>query len=96
VVLQANTSITRYNYTLIAHYELTPKGSTDPIKSGDLTTFAAYNVAAAPFLYATVTAQRDAHNRAANEIAERLRIELAVYLRSQQAPQSASAVSPPQ
>ena len=95
VVLQANTSITRYNYTLVAHYELTPKGSTDPIKTGDLTTFAAYNVAAAPFLYATVTAQRDAHNRAANDIAERLRIELAVYLRTA-ATQSVSTVSPPQ
>lgn len=95
VVLQANTSITRYNYTLIAHYELTPKGSTDTIKTGDLTAFAAYNVAAAPFLYATVTAQRDAHNRAANDIAERLRIELAVYLRTLQTPQSAAAVSPP-
>jgi LPS-assembly lipoprotein len=82
VVLQANTSITRYNYTLTAHYELTPKGTTDVAKSGDLTAFAAYNVAAAPFLYATVTAQRDAHNRAANDIAERLRTQLAVYLRT--------------
>jgi LPS-assembly lipoprotein len=93
VVLQANTSITRYNYTLTAHYELTPKGSTDTVKMGDLTAFAAYNVAAAPFLYATATAQRDAHNRAADDIAERLRTELAVYLRTA-ADQSPSASAP--
>ena len=43
--------------------------------------FAAYNVAASPYLYSTVAAQRDAKNRAANDIAERIRIELAVYLR---------------
>lgn len=81
VVLQANTSITRYNYTLQAHYELMPRGDTAAVKMGDLTAFAAYNVAAAPFLYATATAQRDAKVRAANDIAERLRTEIAVYLR---------------
>src|SRR5579872_2280496 len=73
VGLQTNTNITRYNYTLRAHYELTRRGSTDILKSGDLTTLTAYNVAAAPFLYATVTAEQDAKNRAANDLAERLR-----------------------
>jgi len=81
VVFQPNTNITRYNYTLTAHYDLMPTAGTDAVKSGDVTALAAYNVAAAPFLYATVTAQRDAKNRAANEIAERIRTELAVYLR---------------
>lgn len=81
VVLQPNTAITRYNFTLRAHYDLIPKGGTESVKSGDVTAFAAYNVAAAPFLYATVTAQRDAQNRAAGDIAERIRVELAVYLR---------------
>ncbi len=88
VVLQPNTAITRYNYQLRAHYDLIPKGGTDAVKSGDVTAFAAYNVAAAPFLYATVTAQRDAQNRAASDIAERIRIDLAVYLR--QAAETAS------
>jgi LPS-assembly lipoprotein len=81
VVFQPNTNITRYNYTLTAHYDLMPAAGTDAVKSGDVTAFAAYNVAAAPYLYATVTAQRDAKNRAANEIAERVKTELAVYLR---------------
>ena len=82
VILQTNTAITRYNYTLAAHYELIPRASTQAVKTGDVTSFTAYNVAAAPYLYSTVTAQRDAKNRAANEIAERIRTQLAVYLRT--------------
>src|SRR5262245_4440398 len=81
VVFQPNTSITRYNYTLTAHYDLVAKDDSQPVKSGDVTAFAAYNVAASPYLYSTVAAQRDAKNRAANDIAERIRLELAVYLR---------------
>jgi len=81
VVFQPNTSITRYNYTLTAHYDLVARDATQPLKSGDVTSFAAYNVAASPYLYSTVAAQRDAKTRAANDIAERIRIELAVYLR---------------
>jgi LPS-assembly lipoprotein len=95
VVLQANTSITRYNYTLMAHYDLTPRGDTRPVKSGDLTAFAAYNVAAAPYLYATATAARDAKARAANDIAERLRTELAVYLRERAETAVVPASAPP-
>jgi len=82
VVLQTNTAITRYNYTLSAHYDLIPRAGTEAVKSGDVTALSAYNVAAAPFLYATVTAERDAKNRAANDLAERIRIQIAVYLRS--------------
>jgi LPS-assembly lipoprotein len=82
VVLQTNTAITRYNYTLAAHYELIPHEGTVAVKTGDVSALSAYNVAAAPFLYATVTAERDAKNRAASEIAERIRTQLAVYLRN--------------
>ena len=82
VVLQTDTAITRYNYTLSAHYELIPRASTAAVKSGDVTALSAYNVAAAPFLYATATAERDAKNRAANDIAERIRTQIAVYLRN--------------
>ncbi len=81
VALQQNTNITRYNYTLKAHYELFPRGSTSAAKTGDVTTLTAYNVAAAPYLYATVTAERDAKDRAANDLAERIRIAVAVFLR---------------
>jgi LPS-assembly lipoprotein len=83
VALQTNTNITRYNYTLKAHYELIPAGSTAPAKTGDLSALTAYNVAAAPFLYATVAAEQDAKDRAADDLAERLRVTIAVYLREQ-------------
>lgn len=81
VILQPNTAITRYNYTLTAHYDLIPRTETMPVKSGDVSSLTAYNVAAAPFLFGTVTAERDAKDRAANEIADRIRTQLAVYLR---------------
>jgi LPS-assembly lipoprotein len=79
-VLQANTAITRYNYTLTAHYDLIAHDATSAVKSGDVSALASYNVAAAPYLYATVTAERDAKDRAASEIADRIRTQLAVYL----------------
>lgn len=82
VIFQSNTSITRYNYTLTAHYDLVARDGTLPVKSGDLTSFTAYNVAAAPYLFATATAERDAKNRAATELAERIRTQVAVYLRT--------------
>jgi LPS-assembly lipoprotein len=85
VALQQNTNITRYNYTLKAHYELFRRGSTEAAKTGDVTTLTAYNVAAAPYVYATVTAERDAKDRAADDLAERIRIAVAIFLRSEAA-----------
>ena len=49
------------------------------MKSGDVTALSAYNVASSP--YATVVAERDANDRAANDVAERIRTELALYFR---------------
>ena len=79
VTLQRDATITRYNYTLIAHYELIPVGAATPIKSGDVSALSAFNVASSP--YATVIAERDAADRAAGDIADRIRTELAVYFR---------------
>jgi LPS-assembly lipoprotein len=92
VILQPNTAITRYNYTLTAHYDLIRRSETMPVKSGDVSALTAYNVASAPFLFGTVTAERDAKDRAASEIADRIRTQLAVYFR--EAP-LASAGPPP-
>jgi LPS-assembly lipoprotein len=77
VAIRPNTSITRYNYRLLAHYDLFRSGDTAAVKSGDISALAAYNVATSPF--ATVVAEEDASERAAGDIAERLRIELAVF-----------------
>src|SRR5689334_9191693 len=79
VALERNATITRFNYRLAAHYELIPASGTAPATTGDVTALSAYNVASSP--YATVVAQRDASDRAARDIAERIRTELAVFFR---------------
>lgn len=79
VALRPNATITRYNYRLFAHYDLVPAGGAAAVRSGDVTSLTAYNVASSP--YATVVAERDAADRAASDVAERLRTELAVYFR---------------
>jgi LPS-assembly lipoprotein len=80
VALRSDATITRYNYTLRAHYDLFATGATAPLKSGDVSALSAFNVASSP--YATVVAERDANDRAATDIAERIRTELAVYFHS--------------
>jgi LPS-assembly lipoprotein len=70
------TTITRYNYTLIAEYALTDaKGNV--VTKGTESTMAAYNVVGSP--YATLVAQQDAQKRAAEDIAYRLRTTLGVF-----------------
>ena len=70
------STITRYNYTLIADYVLTDrKGGV--VTKGTETTLSAYNVVSSP--YATQVAQQDAQRRAADDIAYRLRTDLGVF-----------------
>jgi hypothetical protein len=80
VILQTNTAITRYNYTLSAHYELI---SARQHASGE---DRRHHPRLRPttsrprrFCIPPLPAQRDAKNRAANDIAERLRTQIAVY-----------------
>ena len=78
VALRNDAAITRYNDTLDASYVLTDlAGAT--ITSGSQTSLSAYNVANSP--YATLTAQRDSSKRAAQDIAQRIQIELAAFFR---------------
>ena len=64
-------------------------GDTAPVTSGDVSALAAYNVASSP--YATVVAEQDAGDRAAGDIAERMRVELAVFFLAE-APSLASTL----
>jgi LPS-assembly lipoprotein len=76
VAVQNDAAITRYNDTLTVEYELTDiKGAlvTKGVESG----ISAYNVVTSP--YATLTAQQDSDMRAAQDIAYRIRTDLAVY-----------------
>lgn len=78
LALRNDASITRYNDTLDASYVLTDmEGAT--VTTGSQTSLSAYNVAASP--YATLAAQRDSSKRAAQDIAQRIQIDLAAYFR---------------
>jgi LPS-assembly lipoprotein len=78
VALQNDATITRYNDTLTVNYVLTDaKG--EEITHGSQTSLASYNTVSSP--YATLAGQQDADKRAAQEIAERIRLDLGVYFR---------------
>jgi LPS-assembly lipoprotein len=76
VAVQNDAAITRYNDTLVVKYELSDaKGAL--ITQGTETGLSAYNVVSSP--YATLTAQQDSDTRAAQDIAYRIRTDLAVF-----------------
>jgi LPS-assembly lipoprotein len=76
VAVQNDAAITRYNDTLVVDYTLTdPKGAV--ITHGTESGLSAYNVVDSP--YATLTAQQDSDTRAAQDIAYRIRTDLAVF-----------------
>lgn len=77
LAIQENTQITRYNYTLIARYELRDSVSGEVLDKGTARAIAAYNVAESQF--ATQSAERDAQERAAREVGEDIRLRLALY-----------------
>jgi LPS-assembly lipoprotein len=71
------TAITRYNDKLTVEYELVDAATGAVITRGVETGLSAYNVLSSP--YATLVAQQDASRRSANDIADRIRIDLAVF-----------------
>lgn len=76
VALQNNATITRYNDTLTAAYVLSDANG-KAIASGSQTSLAAYNVSNAP--YSTLAVQQDSDRRAAQDLADRIRTDLAAY-----------------
>jgi LPS-assembly lipoprotein len=76
VALQTDAAITRYNDTLEANFVLTDL-SGKVVTQGSQSGLTAYNVAASP--YATLVAQQDADKRASQDIAERIRLDLAAF-----------------
>lgn len=76
VALQNDATITRYNYFVTANYVLSDvKGVL--VTQGRESTLAAYNVVASP--YATLIAEQDAQRRAADDLSERIRLDLGVF-----------------
>jgi LPS-assembly lipoprotein len=87
VAVQNDAAITRYNDTLVVKYELTDaKGAL--ITQGMETGLSAYNVVESP--YATLTAQQDSDMRVAQDIAYRIRTDLAVFFERETKDASAS------
>ena len=76
VALQNDATITRYNDTLDVTWVLTG-GDGKAIASGTQSSLSSYNVADSP--YATQAAREDSDRRAAQDIAERIRIDLAAW-----------------
>jgi LPS-assembly lipoprotein len=80
--IQDDASITRYNYRLTAEWTLTRSGEEKPFANGRAETTASYNVVDQQ--YATLVARRDAEERAAQEIAEQMKLKIAVALSAPQ------------
>jgi LPS-assembly lipoprotein len=75
--------ITRYNYTLVARYQLIDRKTQKPVTKGIESSLSAYDVVASP--YATIEAKFKAQKNTAADVAEQLRLRLAVYFRQNQA-----------
>lgn len=78
IALQNDATITRYNNTLTVHYTLYDAQDKE-LTSGNLSQMAAYNVVQSP--YATQVASMDSGKRAAQDIAERIHLDLGVWFR---------------
>lgn len=76
VALQNDATITRYDIVFTAKYELTDAKLKSVIK-GTETTLESFDVAQSP--YSSLTGQQDAEKRAAQDIAEHIRIDLGVH-----------------
>lgn len=77
LAIQLDNTITRYNLTLIAGFQLKDWFDDSVVYSSTVQRVASYNVRRAPF--ATLTAQKDAERRAAGEIADDIRTLLALH-----------------
>ena len=78
VVLENDATISRYNDTLTVTYTLSDAKGAE-VTHGTQSSLSAYNVVASP--YSTLSAQQDADVRAAQDIAERIRMDLAAFFR---------------
>lgn len=75
--IQLDNTITRYNLTLTASFELLEPAENAILYSSTVRRIASYNVTRAP--YATLVAEQDAERRAAEEIGRDISTLLAVH-----------------
>lgn len=76
VALQNDATITRYDLAFTAKYELTD-AKMNTVTKGEQTTLESFDVAQSP--YASLTGQEQAEERAAQDLAEHIQIDLGVH-----------------
>ena len=75
--IQRDTSVTRWNYQLIADYQLFDLGTGKLITKGNASSMASYSVVDSQF--ATLSAEQDAKKRASVDLGDQLELRLALY-----------------
>ncbi len=78
IALQNDATITRYNTILEARYTLSDTRG-NVLTTGNQTELSAYNVVQSP--YATLVAAQDSTKRAAQDMAQRIQLDLGVWFR---------------
>jgi LPS-assembly lipoprotein len=76
-----NATITRYGYTMQADYTLNDIHTNKELAKGEESVKAGYDVAASP--YATDVSLQDTRRRAAQSVAEHIRVDLGVHFAKQ-------------
>lgn len=80
LLVQPDSAITRYNYTLTANYKLIDVATGKVLNQGGATGTSGYNVVTSE--YATVIARRDAERRAARSVGEKIVTQLSLFMRN--------------
>ena len=81
VLVTKRETVTRYSLHLVTRYMLTDSETGAKLLSGSVTSVAAYNVLRAEF--ANLVAEEDARARATRDVAEQIRVRLALYFRNE-------------
>lgn len=81
VGIQPDSTVTRFNYALIATARLRSIDSQETLYQTRVRRIASYNLVGAPF--ASLISEQDARERAATEVAQDLRTQIALFLRRQ-------------
>lgn len=84
VLIQLDSTTTRYDLVLLASFALTERGAKEPFYSSAARLTASYNVVRQPF--ATRAARRDAERRGIAELSHEIRTRLALKLSGRPTP----------
>lgn len=80
LAIRADEAVTRFNYRLISNFRLTRIADQQILYESSLRATAAYNVVDSEF--ATLSAERDAEERAARDLSSEILTRLAIYFQS--------------